>query len=388
VCLKEGHVAAAAVSTVRVALVGVHGHGRFHLNTIRRLSGRLGIQLAGICDRRPLTRELRALAGPVAVHESLADLLDTVAPDVTIIATPIHTHVGLALLALESGSHVLLEKPPAPTLAEYERLCRGVRRTGKACQIGFQSLGSQAAGAVRRLADAGTAGSVRGIGATGCWIRDESYYARAPWAGRRWLDGTPVTDGAVTNPFAHAVISALCVAGAEERGTITRIETDLYHAHDIEADDTSAVRLVTGRGVTITVAVTLCAVRETEPRVTVYGSGGRITLWYTRDEVRVQAAQADETIRHTRTDLLENLVAHVRDPGTELLVPVERAGSFMEVVEAVGRAPQPFPIPGRYQRIEGTGTARRRVVDGIDGAVEAAASGQRLFRELGLPWAR
>jgi predicted dehydrogenase len=228
---------------------------------------------------------------------------------------------------------------------------------------------------------------VRGIGVVGCWMRDEAYYSRARWAGRRWLDGVPVIDGAVTNPFAHAVISALSVAGAEALGDITAAETDLYRANDIEADDTSAVRLVTRTGVTITVAVTLCGSRVVDPHVIVNGSRGRITLWYTRDTVHVQAGQVDEVTRYPRTDLLDDLVAHIRDPAIELLVPLPRTGSFMQVAEAVSRAPEPSPIPAGCQRTDGTGSVRRRVITGIDEAVTSAAAGLRLFRELDLPWA-
>lgn len=374
--------------TIRVALAGVHGHGRFHLETVRRLSASLDIELAGLCDSRPLTDDIRALTGPVALYQSLPDMLDAVAPDITIIATPIHTHVDLALLALESGSHLLLEKPPAPTLAEYSRLVRGVDSAGLACQVGFQSLGSPATAAVRQLIDAGAVGTVRGIGAVGCWMRDESYYARAPWAGRRWLDGVPVIDGAVTNPFAHAVLSALSVAGAEAAGDVTAVETDLYHANDIEADDTSAVRLRTSAGIPITVAVTLCGPRGFEPHVIVDGTRGQIALWYTEDEVRVSAGQGEEVTRYPRTDLLDNLVAHVRDSDTELLVPLRRTGSFMQVVEAVGNAPAPTPVPAGCQRLEGAAGSRRHVVTGIDEAVMSAVAGQRLFRELDLPWTR
>lgn len=381
-------MAVTTAGTVRVALAGVHGHGRFHLQTIRRLSPSLDIELAGLCDSRPLTDDIRALTGPVTLYQSLPDMLGAVAPDITIIATPIHTHVDLALLALESGSHLLLEKPPAPALAEYSRLVSAVDSAGLACQVGFQSLGSPATAAVRQLINAGTVGTVRGIAAIGCWMRDESYYARAPWAGRRWLDGVPVMDGAVTNPFAHAVLSALSVAGAEALDDVAAVETDLYHANDIEADDTSAVRLRTGTGIPITIAVTLCGPRAFEPHVIVDGTRGQITLRYTEDEVRVSAGRGEEVTRYPRTDLLDNLVSHVRDPGTELLVPLRRTGSFMRVVEAVRDAPEPAPVPAGCQRIEGSAENRRHVVTGIDQAVLAAATGQRLFRELDLPWTR
>lgn len=375
------------MSAVRVLLVGAHGHGRFHLANIRRLSADPGVRLVGVCDTRPLTDELRALTGPVPSAPDMDDLLATTAPDVTIICTPIHTHVDLALAAMRAGSHVLLEKPPAPGVSEYERLRAGIAGTGVACQIGFQSLGSEAVRAARRFVEEGVIGQVRGIGAAGAWIRDASYYARGAWAGRRHLDGLPVMDGALTNPFAHAVATALRVDGSERHGEVTSVETDLYHAHPIEADDTSCLRLTTARGTTITVAVTLCAEHDHEPYVRVHGSRGSITLWYKRDEVRVESDRGVQTATYPCTDLLENLAAHINDRSVPLLVPPERAGAFMDVVEAIRTGPEPETIPDHHQRLEGSGEQLRRVVVGIDEAVETAAEQSLLYRELGLPWA-
>ncbi|MCZ9344155.1 Gfo/Idh/MocA family oxidoreductase, partial [Streptomyces sp. TRM76130] len=121
----------------------------------------------------------------------------------------------LALTAARRGVHLLLEKPPAPSFAEFRRMADGVAEAGVACQIGFQSLGSHAVPAIRKLVADGAIGDVTGIGGAGAWVRDEAYFRRAPWAGRRRLDdGTDVIDGALTNPLAHAVATALALGDA------------------------------------------------------------------------------------------------------------------------------------------------------------------------------
>ncbi len=104
-------------------------------------------------------------------------------------------------------------------------------------------------------------GEIVGIGAAGAWQRDASYYARAPWAGRRGLGGVPVVDGALTNPFAHATATALALDGDTGADGLREVGVELFRANPIEADDTSCLRLVTARDTTITVAVTLCATR-------------------------------------------------------------------------------------------------------------------------------
>jgi len=381
-----------ASARARVVLVGVHGHGRWHLQNLARLE-RAGVpvRLVGVCDSRPPGPELGPLGEGVRVASRLDDLLADVPPDVTIVCTPIHTHAPLTLVAARAGSHVLLEKPPTPTLAEFDELTAGVAQAGVACQVGFQSLGSHALDHVRRLVADGAVGEVLGVGAAGAWQRDASYYERAAWAGRRTLDGRPVVDGALTNPFAHATATALALdetadeaPGAEE---LREVAVELYRANPIESDDTSSLSLVTARGTRIVVAVTLCAEREAEPYVVVHGTRGRIVLEYRRDRVRLEAGGRVEVSEHGSTDLLENLVAHISDDSTPLLVPLPSTRPFMQVVEAVRRAPEPREIPAASRTTDGSGPAPRVVVPGIDAAVDRCARDLVPLSALPLPWA-
>lgn len=374
-----------------IVLAGARGHGRWHLANIRRLQDQGLVRLAGVCELNPLRAdELATFA--TELPEQSADfgaLLDSTGARAAIICTPIQTHTELALTAAGRGVHLLLEKPPAATRADFERILTGVRDAGIACQVGFQSFGSHAVPAIRELVRTGAVGTVRGYGAAGAWVRDDTYYRRAPWAGRRRIGGTDVVDGVLTNPLAHAVATALELAGSATARDIASIETELFRAHDIEADDTSCVRVTTTSGLPVTVAVTLCAEQAGEPYVIVHGDRGRITFWYKQDRVLVQRAGhgPQETV-HGRTDLLENLVDHLTH-GTALLVPPHRTGAFMEVVEAVRTAPEPLALPpGAWHTAPAlTGGGTRRVVRGIDAAVAAGADTLTLFSELGVLWA-
>ncbi|WP_416755324.1 Gfo/Idh/MocA family protein [Streptomyces sp. FW42] len=368
-----------------VVLAGARGHGRRHVDNIRRLAAKGLVRLAGICELTPLTED--EFGGELPEQSAdLGALLDSTGARAAVISTPIPTHTALALTAAERGVHLLLEKPPAPSYAAFRRMADGVAAAGVACQIGFQSLGSHAVPAIRDLIAEGTVGRVTGIGGAGAWVRPEAYFRRAPWAGRRRLDGVDVVDGALTNPLAHAVATALALAGSIRAEDVAGIETELLRANDIESDDTSCVRVTTVQGGSVTVAATLCAERADEPYVVVHGTSGRITFWYKQDRVLLQRADhGPEELRFDRTDLLENLVAHLRD-GTELLVTPDDTGAFMQVVEAIRTAPDPEPLPdGAWRRVPGED---RRVVPGIDALVAAAADRLCLYSELGAPWAR
>ncbi|MFD5514974.1 Gfo/Idh/MocA family protein [Streptomyces sp. NPDC127066] len=366
-----------------VVLAGARGHGRWHLDNIRRLQDKGLVRLAGICELTPLTEE--ELGGRrVEQSADFGALLDSTGAAVAVICTPIPTHTDLALTAARKGVHLLLEKPPAPSYAEFRRMADGVAAAGVVCQIGFQSLGSHAVPAIRKLITEGAVGRVTGIGGAGAWVRDEAYFRRAPWAGRRRLDGADVVDGVLTNPLAHAVATALALDGSTRAEDVTGIRTELLRANDIESDDTSCVRVTTTGG-RVTVAATLCAERPGEPYVLVHGTGGRITFWYKQDRVLVQrSGHGPEEIEYGRTDLLENLAEHLGG-GAGLLVPPDSTGAFMKVVEAIRQAPDPVALPpDAWETVPGE---QRRVVPGVDGFVAAAADTLALYSELGASWA-
>ncbi|SDN94314.1 Predicted dehydrogenase [Streptomyces sp. cf386] len=372
-----------------IVLAGARGHGRWHLDNIRRLQDKGIVRLAGICELTPLSEEelpegLVLPSGAPAQSADFGALLDSTGAKIAVICTPIPTHTDLALTAARRGVHLLLEKPPAPSYAEFRRMADGVAEAGVACQIGFQSLGSHAVPAIRTLMAEGAIGEIVGIGGAGAWARPEAYYRRAPWAGRRRLNGVDVIDGVLTNPLAHAVATALALGGTVLAEDVTGIETELLRANDIESDDTSCVRVTTAQGRPVVVGATLCAEDPDEPYVVVHGEQGRITFWYKQDRVLLQRAnRGPEEFGAGRTDLLENLVEHLTD-GTDLLVTPDATGAFMMVVEAIRLAPDPAPLPAEAWQL--LPDEQRRVVPGIDGLVAAAADTLALYSELGAPW--
>ncbi|MBN6053263.1 PmoA family protein [Nonomuraea sp. RK-328] len=362
---------------MRVVLAGTRGFGAHYLERLGHM--RDVVELAGVCDTAPPEPGALDGLGEPEFSADLPELIKRTGARIAILATPIPTHADLTLAALAAGAHVLVEKPTAATLADFERMERAAAEAGLACQVGFQSLGSAAIPAVRELIASGVIGRVTGIGVGGSWPRPASYFTRSPWAGRRRLDGVDVVDGALTNPFAHALATALAVAGAEERGAVEAVETELFHANAIESDDTSSVRVTPVDGPPIVAAVTLCAAGRDEPYVVVHGERGRIRLTYTLDEVQVDDGPVR---RFGRTDLLRNLVAHVAS-GEALLVPIGRTGAFMEVMEAIRLAPDPLPIAADHLDRSGEGV----VLPGVADLVDACADRLALFSELGASWA-
>jgi len=233
----------------------------------------------------------------------------------------------------------------------------------------------------------GEIGEVTGIGAVGTWVRTAGYWARAPWAGQRRLDGADVVDGVVTNPLAHAVATALRVGGVTRACDIDAVEIDLYRANPIEADDTSSVRVVSVDGRKFGFGLTLCAGERSPARILVQGTRGDLTLFYETDRIEVRTPGGKVSLQSDRTDLLEDLLTARRDPAARLRCDVRDTGAFMRVLEAVRTATDPTPIASTFVTWLGEDTERRPVVQDVEAWCERAARTQSTFRTLGAPWA-
>jgi UDP-N-acetylglucosamine 3-dehydrogenase len=120
--------------TLRWGIIGLGWFGEIHAETLSTMPG---IELAALCTRRP--QRLGELADRFHVarrytnyHELLAD------PEIDLVS--IVTHVGehrdIAIDALRSGKHVLLEKPMAPTAADCDQILAAANRSRGFLMVG------------------------------------------------------------------------------------------------------------------------------------------------------------------------------------------------------------------------------------------------------------
>jgi predicted dehydrogenase len=362
--------------TPTVALIGANGHGRTHRRTIAELESAGIVRLVGMCD-------VAAVDDPpgVPVYHDHAALLADLNPDLVVVCTPPHTHLPIATHALRHGCDVLLEKPPLLDLAEHRQLLQTVAQTGRACQVGFQALGSPALAQLLDTLDRGEIGPLRTVTMVGAWKRDDSYWRRGPWVGRRSANGVRVLDGALANPFAHAVMQVLAIV----RRPLCGVEVQRYRTRDIEVDDTATLRLTFDGGVRALIVVTLCAEDMIPGEIVVHGDAGQAWLEYPTDRLRLPGQTEPQAIVG-RPALLANLAAHRADATVPLLAPLARTLPFTEVLEAITDSPvtaiEPFWLTTANDLPH-----PRLVITGITDAVRLAADRLALFSELGLPWA-
>jgi len=364
---------------LRVGIAGVHGHGRSHVDAT--LARAQGLELVAVAD----PRGGGDVPGTTRVFADAAAMLADAELDIAILSTPIPTHADLAALALSRGAHVLLEKPPVPSVADHRALVDAADAVSRAVQVGFQSLGSAGVPAAAEAAASGIIGDVLHYGAVGLWSRSEQYWRRAPWAGHRVIDGRLIADGVVTNPLAHAVATAFAIAGAAAPDDVIGVDADLRRANDIATDDTSSLVVALRGGARLAAGLAVTAARRHEPYVLVRGTRGHLVYHYTLDTLHVfrDGRPLPRTYEFERVALLDDLVAHIRH-GSELMAPLARTGAFTRVLEAVVTGPAATALDPRIVRSAASGDEVFRSVDGVEDACEAVAWEGRTFGDLGL----
>jgi predicted dehydrogenase len=111
--------------------VGVIGCGYWGPNLIRNFVACPDAELLWACDVD--SNRIKKVLGPypgVKLTVDFHDILLDSRVDAIAIATPVHTHFPIAKACLESGKHVLLEKPLALSVPEGEKLIELAREKG------------------------------------------------------------------------------------------------------------------------------------------------------------------------------------------------------------------------------------------------------------------
>ena len=119
---------------MRVAAIGVGSLGRHHGRNYADLAAEGRAEMIGVCDANAETAANVAADNNCASFTDWRDLIGKV--DAVSIATPTETHCEIACAFLESGVHVLVEKPIAITLKEADKMIAAANASGAKLMVG------------------------------------------------------------------------------------------------------------------------------------------------------------------------------------------------------------------------------------------------------------
>jgi len=400
---------AAGERAVRYAVVGAGGFAASHLRRILQHGPDLGCELTAVAirpqDRRGGQVEQFAARG-VEVFDEAGEMFRRLAGrvDGVFIPTGIHTHCELTCAALRAGHHVYVEKPPAATVQEVDRMLRAVAESGRMCCLGFQAIFGRSINLIKARVVSGALGEVRRLRCWAFWPRAEEYYARNEWAGRLKVGDAWVLDGPSNNALSHQIANMLYLASPQPRSFATprAVRAELYRCRSGPSEDTSAVEILTEEGPRAYFLASDCVsgpqagpwIEMDCSEATVrWGAGGRGEIRYA--DGRAEAFCDDGAAAPLAA--LANFTEAVRAGQAGLLkCDLTMGRAFTLVVngafESSGRV---HPIPDRFvgHSRDPAGAASsgsvgpHPVIEGINEVIARCAAEGALYSDLGCEWA-
>ncbi|MGS2591559.1 Gfo/Idh/MocA family protein [Streptomyces hebeiensis] len=218
---------------IRAAVIGTGQIAKgAHLPALRTLDDEVDIVAAFDIDEEAV-RAFCADGDIPHPYTDLARMLDEQRPDLVSICTPPVFHREQTVAALRSGAWVWCEKPPCPSLAEFDSIeaAEGTEADGGPfAAIVFQHRFGSGADHVRSLLADGSLGRPLVAHCQTTWYRDTDYYA-VPWRGRWASEG----GGPAMGHGIHQMDLLLDLLGpwSEVRAMTGRL------VHDVETEDVS-----------------------------------------------------------------------------------------------------------------------------------------------------
>ncbi|RPI85552.1 MAG: gfo/Idh/MocA family oxidoreductase, partial [Planctomycetaceae bacterium] len=139
----------AADQTPRKVVIAVIGTGGMGTGHVKALSARADVEIAWLCDVDQKRRDAAAQIVEDATGKrpstagDLRKVLDDAAVEAVWIATPDHWHAPAAILALDAGKHVYVEKPCCHNIREGRLMIEAAARAKKLLQVGTQSRSTE-----------------------------------------------------------------------------------------------------------------------------------------------------------------------------------------------------------------------------------------------------
>jgi predicted dehydrogenase len=388
---------------VRVAIIGAGGYGWQLIRHIQRLSEPLDCRLIAAADTRwaklPEHR-WRLLEAGVALYGDALEMLDALRGrcEAVYIATGIPSHAALAIAAAERGYHIHLEKPPAATVQEVDRMADALARAARCCLVGFQAAHKADIHFVKQRIASGRMGRVEALACHVGWPRTALYYARNDWAGRLRSPEGWVLDGPATNALAHQITNLLLLATGEPNrlAAPTAVRAELYAAAPIEGHDTAAIEIHTDAGPRAYLLASHASERANNPVITI-AARKATAVWHYKNGATITYNDGGRERCEGDEGLYDGMVANFMDAvrsgeGSLLRCGLAEARKMVAALdgahESSGRIHRIDP-PHAVRMHEG-GPRQRTVVRGLDALMAAAAARPGLFSDLDPPppWSR
>src|SRR5258708_5772737 len=332
------------METVKLGIVGIGSMGAIHAQSV--VDGNIPrCKLTAVCD--PKVERINKFPSAQA-FDSADEFLRRSETDAVLIATPHYAHTTIGIKALESGRHVLVEKPISVHKADAERLFAAHRRPDQVFAAMFNQRTDPFFLKLRRLVKTGELGAIRRVNWTITnWFRTDAYYAssdwRATWAGEG--------GGVLLNQCPHNLDLYQWIFGMP---TAVRAFCRFGRYHDIEVEDDVTAYLEYADGMTAVFTASTGEAPGTN-RLEVVAATGKVViqhaqLSFSRNEVPMSEFARTDPGRFSsppiweikipievhgphHNGILPNFVSAILH-GTPLIAPAQHAIYSLELANA------------------------------------------------------
>jgi len=160
------NVSVTHVTTCKPVGVGVIGLGHWgpnHVRTFSQMEGARVVMCADLAENR--RAHITRLYHDLPVVPDADQVFANAEVEAVVIATPTHTHFGLAERAMQTGKHVLLEKPMCTSMKEASTLAELSVKLGVTLMLGHVFVYNRAVQYLRKRAVRGDFGNLQYIDA-------------------------------------------------------------------------------------------------------------------------------------------------------------------------------------------------------------------------------
>lgn len=332
---------------VRVLLAGLGSIGRDHA---KRLLAHPDTVVVGVADPSPGAATAAADFGAPPTFADLDDAIAAARPDAVILATPNQAHEAGAILCLERGLPVLVEKPVADSLDAARRIAEAQARTGTPLLVGHHRRHGSIVQAAQKAVREGVVGDPVAVSGLTLFLKPDAYFDM-DWRTRPGA-------GPILLNFVHDIDLVRAIVGE-----MVEVQAMVSHARrGFAVEDTGAVLVRFANGAIGTFAVSDAAVapwsweltsgeapiypRQNEHCLHIAGSRGALSVpdlsvwrygeapgwWAPLDRSAIAVDRVDPLVAQ-----IDHFVAVVRGEASPRVDAVDGART-LAVIEAIGEA--------------------------------------------------
>ena len=224
----------------------------------------------------------------IAQYNSYTDMLSEANLDIVLIASPVSEIPKCTELAARAGTHIVLGKPMAMTLAQADMMVSAVESAGVLC-VPFQAIARLGAIGLKQRITNNEIGDIAVLHQTSRWSIAEDWYesGQPGW----FVDPNHVPGGALIDEGIYAIELFSWLADSEIVEAEARVANLVHKDLDVEDWGMATFTLSNGVIATLEASWTINAPRKTKPspkqnavvRLEIIGTHGEFMTQYFRD---------------------------------------------------------------------------------------------------------